>query len=69
MKTLIFRISGLTCPACKKLSEKKISAITGVISVSVNLDSGEATIESEETIGIDKIINALKDTPYRVVTL
>lgn len=69
MKTLIFRISGLTCPACKKLSERKISAITGVLSVNVNLDSGETTVESEENIGIDKIINALKDTPYRIITL
>lgn len=62
-----FKLSGLTCPACKKLIEKRVAAIAGVTSVNVNQDTGETTLESSRDIESLEIIKALRDTPYQVI--
>ena len=62
----IIKLSGLTCPACKKVTEKRIGSIKGVSGVEVLLDSGVATISSERVIPMSEISEVLKDTPYQV---
>ena len=61
-----FKLSGLTCPACKKLIEKRVAAIAGVTSVEVNSDTGATTLESSREIQSLEIKQALRDTPYQV---
>lgn len=67
MQTKTFRLSGLTCPSCKKLTERKIAGILGVIGVSVNLETGETLIESERDIQLAEIKDVLNDTHYQVI--
>ena len=67
MQTQIFKLSGLTCPACKKVTEKRIGNLPGVIKVAVTVDSGEAVVESDEKITNLQIKEVLKDTPYQVI--
>ena len=62
-----FKLSGLTCPACKKVSEKRLSLIPGAVRVEVNLDSGETAIEADRQISSGEIKLALKDTHYQLV--
>lgn len=62
-----FKLSGLTCPACKKLIEKRVKSISGVTSVEVNQDTGETTLESSRDIQSLEIKKALRDTPYQVI--
>ena len=67
MQTQIIKLSGLTCPACKKVTEKRIGGIKGVIKVEVSLDSGVAAINADREITMLEIKEALKDTPYQVI--
>ena len=61
-----FKLSGLTCPACKKLTEKRIGAIPDVIKVEVSITSGEAVINTDKEITTLQITEVLKNTPYQV---
>lgn len=67
MQTQTIKLSGLTCPACKKVTEKRIGGLSGVIKVEVSLDSGIATINTEREITTLEITEILKDTPYQVI--
>lgn len=67
MQTQTIKLSGLTCPACKKLTEKIIAGINGVNKVEVNIDSGIATIDANREITVLEIKDVLKDTHYQVV--
>lgn len=60
----IFKLSGLTCPACKTLTEKRIAKISDVKTVTVELSSGKAIIEANRKIPIIEVKAALKGTPY-----
>lgn len=67
MQTQTIKLSGLTCPACKKLTEKRIGTISGVTKVEVTITSGEAVINSETEITSLQIKEVLKDTPYQII--
>jgi len=64
MQTQTIFITGTTCPACKKLIERKIITISGVIKVDVDFSSGETNIESNRLIGKEEIEKVLEGTPY-----
>ena len=67
MSTQTLKFSGLTCPACKKIIERRVSGIDGVKRIEVNLDSGIAMIDADQEINILAIKSVLNDTPYQVV--
>jgi copper chaperone CopZ len=67
MQTQIVTLSGLTCPACKKITEKRIGGISGVKSVEVDVDSGMVTLCADREITKLEIEEVLKDTPYKVI--
>ncbi len=65
MSSDIFHLSGLTCGACQKLIQKRISRINGVLDVQVDAD-GKTIIGSERQIKIDEVEKALEDTKYKI---
>ncbi len=67
MKTQTFKLTGLTCTACKKVSEKRIGSLSGVTKVDVNVGTGVTTIEVDKEISPLSIKEVLKDTPYGVL--
>lgn len=67
MQKQTIKLLGLTCPACKKVIEKRIGEIEGVTKVEVTIDSGIAAIDANKEITILEIKEALKDTPYQVI--
>lgn len=67
MQTQTIKLSGLTCSACKKVTEKRIGGLNGVLKVEVTVDSGIATIDADRKITILEIKEVLKDTPYQVI--
>lgn len=67
MQKQTIKLSGLTCPACKKVTEKRLGGIEGVTKVEVAIDSGIAAIDANKEITILEIKEALKDTPYQVI--
>lgn len=62
-----FKLSGLTCPACQKVTQNLIGSIAGVKKVAVSLDTQVAEIEAEREITKDEVKEVLKDTHYRVI--
>lgn len=60
------KLSGLTCPACQKLTQNRIRKIPGVTEVKVDLGSGEAEITADRTINNEEVAAALQGTPYQV---
>lgn len=59
-----YKLTGLTCQACKKLCEMDISEIPGVTSVNVNLDQKTVEINSDRKIELDEVNKALAETHY-----
>lgn len=64
MNTQTFTLTGLTCPACKKITEKRIGSLPGVTHVEVTVSNGSAHVMSESPITSVQINEVLKDTPY-----
>jgi copper chaperone CopZ len=59
-----FKLQGLHCPACKKITDKRISSITGVTSVDVDPTTGVAKVISDKNIDKSEITKSLAGTPY-----
>ena len=53
------RVEGVDCPEEVKLIEKAVKPLTGVSSVSVNIMTGKALIQHDETIQVDDLIAAI----------
>lgn len=60
-------LTGLTCPACKKITEKRIGGLDGVTNVETTIETGLVTIEASREISAQEINNVLKDTPYKTI--
>lgn len=67
MATSVFKLSGLTCPACKKLVEKRIGTIDGVKLANVDLTNNSVEITSEKELQRLDVENSLRDTPYKII--
>jgi copper chaperone CopZ len=67
MTTQTVYLSGLTCPACKKITEKRIGGLDGVTKVETTLANGQVTIEGSREISTQEINQVLRDTPYKII--
>ncbi len=61
------KLSGLTCPACQKLTQNRIGKIARVTEVKVDLESGEVEINADKIITREEINEVLSGTPYETV--
>jgi len=68
MKTT-YKITGMTCEACKYKVQSLLQKSMGVESVEVNLETNEAIIESLNPINIAALKNALKEAPKYQIDL
>ncbi|MDO8515012.1 MAG: heavy metal-associated domain-containing protein [bacterium] len=60
------KLSGLTCPACQKLTQNRIGKIAGVSDVKVDLNSGEVQINADREITKEEVAAALQGTAYQI---
>ena len=67
MNTQTITLSGLTCPACKKITEKRIGGLDGVIKVETTVETGLVAIVANREISAQEVNNVLKDTPYKTI--
>ena len=67
MNTQTITLTGLTCPACKKITEKRIGGLDGVSKVETTIEPGLVAIEASREISAQEINNVLKDTPYKTI--
>ncbi len=64
--TTHLKLSGLTCNACKQVSERRIKRIAGVQAVTVDITTGNAEIVAEKTLSPLEVQSVLKGTDYIV---
>lgn len=62
-----FKLKGLSCEACVKLSAKKIGKLPGVAEVNVDLKSGQGELTADRPIKLEEINQALTGTDYQAV--
>ncbi|NPE27496.1 heavy-metal-associated domain-containing protein [Methanococcoides sp. SA1] len=60
------KVDGMSCGHCKMHVTEAISGVTGVSSVDVDLDKGEAEVSYDESVtDIDAIKKAVNDSGYK----
>lgn len=68
IKTFI-ELSGMTCNACERLIGKRLSKISGVTQVEVNLKDEDAQVEGSKKITEEEIKSVLEGTDYKVISV
>ena len=61
-----YHIGGMSCGGCVSGVWKKLSTVSGVTSVTIDLGRNQAEITSSEEIKIDTLRNALINTQYTI---
>ncbi len=61
-KTL--KVEGMTCQHCVMHVTKALESVDGVSDVSVDLDSGSATLKATDAVSDDALVKAVKDADY-----
>ena len=64
MKSLGFKVTGMTCAACSAHVEKAVSKVKGVKTVNVNLLTNSMLVALESPANPDTIIKAVQDAGY-----
>lgn len=64
--TTTFQLSGLHCESCKKISEKRVKKIEGVIEATTNLETGDLLINGSRGIAKEEVVAAFEGTDYQV---
>jgi copper chaperone CopZ len=67
MNTLKFKLQGMHCESCVKISKMNLSDINGVKEVELDLASGEGKLTSDREIALSEVEAAMKDTEYKVI--
>ena len=62
--TQTFKITGMHCVACTKLTAKRFKTLAGVQDIAVDLDSGRATVVTNRTLALAEVKAALEGSGY-----
>lgn len=63
------QLQGLDCEACKKITEKRIGRIEGVMTVNVDLSQKTANVQTNRALSQQEVEEVLKDTEYKVIKI
>lgn len=68
MENIVIGVGGMSCQGCVKNVTGALQAVTGVASVDVSLDSGQARIAYDaQQVGVDRLRAAIEDAGFDVV--
>jgi copper chaperone CopZ len=67
--THTYHIGGMSCGGCAATVKNKLSAVTGVTSVNIDLGKKQAEITSSDLLKADMLQNALSKTHYTIAEL
>lgn len=63
--TVELKVEGMTCDACVRAIERKLSKVAGVESAKVDLEGGRARVELDDSrAGADQLIAAVEKIGY-----
>ncbi len=63
-----YTVTGMTCGHCVNAVTTELSAIEGVTEVSVDLDSGRATVSSNAPLDQETVAAAIDEAGYALVS-
>jgi len=66
MATDTYTVVGMTCDHCVRAVTQELRKLTGVTNVEVDLDTGNATVESADRIDHAVIATAVADAGYEL---
>jgi len=66
MTDINFKLEGLNCEACVKLSTNRFKKVPGVSDVSINLATGETHVIGDK-ITLSDLEKSLEGTTYKIV--
>jgi copper chaperone len=66
MHTASYLVTGMTCQHCVHAVTEEVSAVPGVDDVSVDLDSGQLTVVSNDEVPFAVIATAVDEAGYAV---
>lgn len=64
MTTETYKITGLHCAACTKLTAKRLKAIPGVDDAVVQLENGKAEVRASRPVSLNEVQTALTGSEY-----
>jgi len=64
--TVEVKVVGMTCGHCVNAVTEEVSAVAGVDSVNVDLESGQVTISSDTSLDLDEVEAAIAEAGYSV---
>jgi len=68
MTTATYTVTGMTCGHCVNAVTTELSAIAGVTDVDVDLDTGRATVTSEEPLDLEVVAAAVDEAGYELTS-
>ena len=67
-ETVLLNVEGMSCSHCEKAVKEALGEISGVISVSVNLDEGKVAVDYDTTgVNEEQIKETIIEAGYEVV--
>ncbi|HEU5021593.1 MAG TPA: heavy metal-associated domain-containing protein [Bryobacteraceae bacterium] len=64
------KVEGMTCDACARSVTRKLSALDGVSSATVDLAAGKATVQWDDSgASVDDLIAALSQIGFRAARI
>lgn len=67
--THTYHVGGMSCGGCVSTVKNKLSAVSGVTSVKIDLEKKEAKITSSHLMKADMLQHAFNDTNYTISEL
>ncbi len=64
MSTSTWIVEGMTCQHCVSAVTQEVSALPGVTSVTVDLESGNVVVESADELARDTVAAAVDEAGY-----
>lgn len=64
--TTHFHIADLHCESCVKFCTLKFKKIAGVTAVTIDLATGESSIEADQAVPLERLQEALAGTDYTI---
>ncbi len=69
MKTIAYRVTGMTCGHCELSVREEVGEIAGVDDVRVSADTGSLVITSSDEVTDDQVLAAVEEAGYSAVRM
>jgi copper chaperone len=63
----IYEVKGMTCEHCVKAVSSEVGDIDGVMSVDVDLGTGQVTVASDTRLDYDAVASAVDEAGYDLI--